>query len=77
MENQELAREYASQVFEFLNAAEGSDDYASRIDGLMLAIYSLALAHTERDVARATKMLHDVVDELGRVIAYKPDRYDA
>ena len=76
MEKQERAQQYAGQVFAFLDKAEGSDDYASRIDGLMLAIYSLALAHSDRDVPNAIRLLHDLVDELGRGITYTP-RYDA
>ena len=68
MESPANARYYAEHLASFLADAGGESDYAARVDGLMLLLYSMAMAHTAQDGAAARRLLHRAIDGLGNTI---------
>ena len=62
------AHYYAEHLASFLSDAHGETDYAARVDGLMLLLYSMAMAHTAQDGAAARRLLHRAIDGLGNTI---------
>ena len=69
MENAADARAYAEHLASFLSDAESESDYAARVDGLMLLLYSMAMAHTAQNGTAARQLLHRVIDGLGDKIS--------
>jgi hypothetical protein len=69
MERAANAHHYAEHLASFLSDANTESDYAARVDGLMLLLYSMAMAHTSQDSTAARQLLHRVIDGLGDKIS--------
>ena len=62
------AKHYAEQLATFLSEANSETDYVARVDGLMLLLYSIAMARTSQDSGAARQLLHQAIDSFSKAV---------